>query len=40
MLSQHICQLANEHNIHKQGEHVRMYMVRKPGQSQPDPVDL
>ena len=40
MLSQHICQLANEHNIHRQGEHVRMYMIRKPGQSQPDPVDL
>ena len=36
MLSQHICQLANEINRQIQGEQFRKFMLRKPGQSQPE----
>ena len=36
MLSQHICQLANEINRQIQGEQFRKFMLRKPGQSEPE----
>jgi len=31
MLSQHICQLANEINRQMKGEHFRKTMLRQPG---------
>jgi hypothetical protein len=36
MLSQHICQLANEINRQIQGEQFRKFMLRRPGQSEPE----
>ena len=39
MLSQHICQLANEMNREIQGAQFRKFHLRKPGQSLPDSTD-